>query len=36
MISVSHETFDKLVLEPSLKRPVVLDLWAEESRNLPL
>ena len=29
MISVSHETFDKLVLEPSLKRPVVLDLWAE-------
>ena len=29
MISVSNETFDKLVLEPSLKRPVVLDLWAE-------
>ena len=29
MISVSHETFEKLVLEPSLKRPVVLDLWAE-------
>lgn len=29
MISVSHETFDKLVLEPSLKRPVVIDLWAE-------
>ena len=29
MISVSHETFEKLVLEPSLKRPIVLDLWAE-------
>jgi len=29
MISVSHETFEKLVLEPSVKRPIVLDLWAE-------
>lgn len=29
MIPVTSETFDKLVLEPSRKHPVVLDLWAE-------
>tara|TARA_R100000008_G_C3479395_1_gene113075 strand:- start:190 stop:525 length:336 start_codon:yes stop_codon:yes gene_type:complete len=29
MISVSNETFDKLVLEASVKRPIVLDMWAE-------
>ena len=29
MIPVSNETFDKLVVEPSLKRPVVIDMWAE-------
>tara|TARA_R110002012_G_scaffold313922_1_gene526164 strand:- start:121 stop:456 length:336 start_codon:yes stop_codon:yes gene_type:complete len=29
MIPVSNETFGKLVVEPSLKRPVVIDMWAE-------
>jgi len=29
MISVSNETFEKIVSEPSLKRIVVVDLWAE-------